>query len=162
MMINKNDTRGTEESFRNGLRIQAIVFAVLIMLGLAVVILGNVIINGSVMISGSHRQDYSDGFFVGLGSPLIAVGIIRLIWTVRKLINSERFKESYTEYIDERNRFVLMKAYQTTAYIFIILLAFAIVVMNFINPVVTNALAVCLGAFSLILTITYRIMNKKY
>lgn len=160
MTIKNNNERSNEEKFRNEMRLRAIIMAGYTILGFAIIIFACITtLNNEPIGSGNN---HGNDFFWGMGGAMIAVGITKLITITGKIKNPEKFQKAYTEYTDERNRFVIMKTYQTTAYIFIYFLALATVAASFVNSTVSAVLASCIGVFSLISNITYRIMNRKY
>lgn len=165
-MIMKNksyDTQATEEGFRTHLKKRALIMIAMVISGIAILIWINSA-NWNSPLAGAHERDYTLGLFGGYSVAVIVSGSLRLVRTIRCMRNPEKFQKAYTEYTDERNRFVYMKSYYYSAYIFIVLLALSIVVGSFVGmpPVISSTLAACIGVFALILTITYRIMNKRY
>lgn len=161
MTIKSNTDGGHEASFKNWLKIRAAVMIATIVFGIAM-ILGFYIANGNGAFGGADNQDFLGGFSWGAGCAIIASGIVRFIKTMRKIKDPEEFQKAYTEYADERNQFIIMKTYQTTAYIFIGLLTVAFVVSVYLETAVAFTLSACMVAFSLVSTITYRVMKKKY
>lgn len=163
-MSNKSyDTPITEKSFREHLKKRALIMIAMIISGIAILIWINGA-NWNSPLAGEHERDYTLGVFWGYSVAVIISGAIRLMRTIHCMRNSEKFQKAYTEYADERNRFVYMRSYYYSAYIFIMLLALTVVIGNIVGmpPVISSTLAACVGAFALILTITHRIMSRIY
>lgn len=165
MLINKLTNGGgdTEEGFRASLKTRMRVYGVFALVGFAVIV-SAIIATGGALISGDPTSDYEAGFGIGLGSAFVAAGLVNFLKTRGALNNPNRFRKAYTEYADERNRFVIMKTYQTASAIFICVMALAVVAAAtfFKNAVVANTLGVCLSAFSIIVFVVQRIVNRKY
>lgn len=157
MMINKNsDSRTTEDSFRTSLKRRAVIMSLYIVFGIAMIIWLYLGYGGSV------PDGHARGFFSGFSSAITVAGAVMLIRYIRCMNNPERFQKAYTEYADERNRFVLMKSYFYSAYIFILLMALATIVVYFLGMplIIGRTLAACICVFALIIAITYRVMNR--
>lgn len=163
MLINKLTAGGgdTEEGFRASLKTRMWVYGVFTLVGFAVIV-SAIIATGGALILEDNASSYESGFGIGLGSAFVAAGLVSFLKTRGSLNNPARFRKAYTEYADERNRFVIMKTYQTASAVFIGLLALGVVVAVYLNPVVANTLAVCLSSFSIIVFVVQRVINRKY
>lgn len=160
MTIKNSNARSKEEKFRKEMKIRAIIMAGYTILGLAIIIFAFIAVPNEKLIGSSNV--YSKDTFWVMGSVMIAAGIAKLATIIGKIKDPEKFQKAYTEYTDERNRFVIMKTYQTTAYVFIYFMALATVVASFVNSTVSAVFASCIGVFALISNITYRVMKRKY
>lgn len=163
MLINEmaQNGRDTEEGFRKGLRKRMLIYGVFALAGVVMIAALLIATNGE-LVSGDHISDYQSGFTVGLSSAFIASGIMFFLKTRATLNNPERFQKAYTENIDERNRFVLMKTYQTASMLFMGIIALASIAAGFISQMVAGTLSVCMGLFAIIILIVRRVVNSKY
>lgn len=104
-----------------------------------------------------------DSFWGGMGSALIAVGVIRTVQFVR-FRKSEAYREKMEiEATDERNRFIRNKAWAWAGYLFVLIAAVATVVFRVIGQ---DLLSVVTGFSICILVVlywvSYLILRKKY
>ena len=94
-----------------------------IIAGIAYIVLGAVLTVLGVMGT-------VDAFWSGMGSALIAIGIIRAVHFFRFRKN-ESYREKYElEMTDERNRFLRNKAWAWTGYLFILIAGVLVIVLK--------------------------------
>lgn len=104
-----------------------------------------------------------DAFWSGMGSALIAVGIVRIVQFFRF-----RKDESYREKIetdakDERNQFIRNKACAWALYLFIMIAAGSTIVLKLLGQdllSIAAGFAICL--MILLYWVCYLILQKKY
>jgi len=104
-----------------------------------------------------------DAFWSGMGSALIAIGIIRAVHFFR-FRKDETYREKYElEMTDERNRFLRNKAWAWAGYIFVITLGIAVIVFKVIGQDLLSYAASIAVCFMLCLFwISYYILPRKY
>ena len=104
-----------------------------------------------------------DPFWGGMGSALIAVGIVFLIRQIKYSTN-ETYRESVNvEVNDERNKYLSMKAWSWAGYLFVIIAAVAAIVLKILGH--ETLVYVASGSVCLIVVlywISYVILRKKY
>lgn len=107
--------------------------------------------------------DIIDSFWGGMGSGLIAVGIVQTARWVRYRSNSE-FREKFdTSVNDERNRFISNKAWAWAGYISVLTGAVGAVVFKVMGKEELSLLcsmAVCL--LLVLYWVCYFVLNRKY
>lgn len=107
--------------------------------------------------------DRVDAYWSGMGGGLLAVGILRLVRTIRYATNAEYREATDVANTDERNRFISTKAWSWTGYLFIILAGVGTIVCKLLNQeiwMMACAYAVCL--LLVLYWICYLIIRKKY
>lgn len=104
-----------------------------------------------------------DAYWSGMGSALIAVGVIRSIHFFRYR-NDETYREKLTiERSDERNRFIRNKAWAWAGYLFILLAAvFSIVFKLMGQDLLSMASGFSVCIMMILYWICYVILFKKY
>lgn len=115
---------------------------------------------GNFVPLASGNSNYSSGYYVGLGSGLIAAGVITIIKNLRLLKNKEALKKREIYESDERNRMIGLKAWSYAGYAMFILLYIALLFAGAINVMIMNTILVILAAFALCLFIAKCILNK--
>lgn len=115
---------------------------------------------GNFVPLASDNSNYSSGYYVGLGSGLIAAGVITIIKNLRLLKNKEALKKREIYESDERNRMIGLKAWSYAGYAMFILLYIALLFAGAINVMIMNTILVILASFALCLFIAKCILNK--
>ena len=104
-----------------------------------------------------------DAFWSGMGGGLLGVGIVRLVQMYR-LKKDDTYREKMeTEVKDERNAFIRNKAWAWAGYLFILIAAVAVIVLQVMGQEQLSMLAS--GALCLMLVlywVSYLILRKKY
>jgi hypothetical protein len=100
---------------------------------------------------------FMKGFYTGFGCALIVVGAAMIIRNALLPRNGEKFRKAEINYLDERNRFIKSATLNTTSYVFMIVLAFAIVISGMFNSVVFVTLLGAFIVYLMILLISYLI-----
>ena len=106
--------------------------------------------------------DFMQGFYSGFGCGLIAVGIAIIVRNMTLLKNEERYKKAEIEYLDERNRFIRSLTFNTTSSIFLVALAFGIVISGMFNSIVFVTLLGTFSVYLVLLLSTFLVFRSKY
>lgn len=155
-------------SFRKVLKIQMWVGALIIFVGLKcflLVLLNQVGTLESITSNfGIHLVNLSfmEGFYTGFGCALMGAGIALIARNLRLIKNEEKYKRAEIGFLDERNRFIKSATLSTTSSIFIVGLAFAIVVAGMFNSVVFVTLLGTFFSLLVLLVGTYLLVKSKY
>ena len=116
-----------------------------------------------IVLTGLGFLGKVDGFWNGMGSGLVVVGIIQLLRSYRFQKNEVYRKKMEVEASDERNRFIRSKAWAWTGYIFILVTSVSIIILKLIGQDLLSMLASATVCFVLILYWgSYLILKKKY
>ena len=104
-----------------------------------------------------------DAFWSGMGSALVAVGVIRLVQFLR-FRKDEAYREKVeTETTDERNRFIRNKAWAWSGYLFVIIAAVSTIVFRVMGQELISRVAGFAICVLLILYWgSYLVLQKKY
>ena len=120
------------------------------------------ILIGAVLF-GLGNFDIIDSFWGGMGSGLIAVGIVQTARWVRYRSNSE-FREKFDRSAnDERNRFLSNKAWAWAGYISVLTGAVGVIVFKVMGKDELSlfcSMAVCL--LLVLYWVCYFVLNRKY
>ena len=104
-----------------------------------------------------------DPFWSGMGSALVAVGVVRIVQLYR-FRNNETYREKVeTEKTDERSHFLRNKAWAWAGYLFVLMAAASTIVFKLLGQdllCMAAGFAVCL--ILLLYWICYVILRKKY
>lgn len=107
--------------------------------------------------------DIIDAFWSGMGSALIAVGLIRSIHFFRFRKDEAYREKCELEKTDERNRFLRNKAWAWTGYLFILVAAVASIALKLLGQDLLSVAAGSAVAIMVILYwISYLILRRKY
>ncbi len=104
-----------------------------------------------------------DPFWSGMGSALMAVGVVRIVQLYR-FRNNESYREKVeTEKTDERSHFLRNKAWAWAGYLFVLMAAASTIVFKLLGQdllCIAAGFAVCL--MMLLYWICYVILRNKY
>ena len=104
-----------------------------------------------------------DNIFLGFGSGLIGVGAVLLFRAIKYHTNQEYKEQIDTENNDERNRYISMKAWSWTGYLFIIICAVIALVCVIMSQTVYAQIALgAVATITLLYYISYLVIRKKY
>ena len=104
-----------------------------------------------------------DEFWSGMGGGLIVVSALRLIQIYRLRKNPAYQEQWDIEVNDERNRFLRAKAWSWAGYLFILISAFATIVLRVMGQVLLSTAASWAVCLMLVLYWgAYMILRKKY
>ncbi len=113
-------------------------------------------------IQTSGMQDFTKGFYSGLGCGLMAAGVVCFVRNLLLLKNPEKMKKAKLEEEDERNIFL----YNKTAYLGGLICFFGVyiatLIAGLVNAVVFSTLLWVLCGALIILFTTYLICRKVY
>ena len=104
-----------------------------------------------------------DQFWQGMGGGLLIIGVLRSIQSLR-YANDKNYRESFnTEVNDERSRFIRNKAWAWAGYMFIIVAAFAVLILQTLGErVLSLAASAAVGLILILYWISYFILQRKY
>ena len=128
----------------------------------------SIIINSAYIIIGitlavlSITNKISD-YFLGFAGGLIGAGALLLFRAIKYKTNSEYKEMIETEKSDERNRYISMKAWSISAYIFVMICAVITIVCMIMSKSLymqISASAICV--MLLLYCISYWILKRKY
>lgn len=104
-----------------------------------------------------------DSFWGGMGSALIFVGIIFLVRQIRYKKNQEYRESVDVEINDERNKYLSMKAWSWSGYLFVLIAAVGAVILKLVGR--EELVYMASGSICLIVVlywISYMVLRKKY
>ena len=165
-MLQKHNNR--DMSFKKVIKIKILVSVFIILVGLKCLLL--VLLNqvGDLQSLTSKfgidlvNFNFMQGIYAGFGFMLIAVGVAMIARNAELLKKPEKFKKAEIDYLDERNQLIRSVTVNTTSCIFIVALAFAIVISGMFNSIVFVALIGTFFMYLLILFTSYLIIKVKY
>lgn len=116
-----------------------------------------------VVLSGCGFAGILDEFWRGMGTALVIVGALKLVRQIRYQTSSS-YKEAVDVQInDERNKYLRMKAWSWAGYLFVLIAAFATVILKILGYDQYSLFAsggVCLMV--VLYWVSYLILGKKY
>ena len=165
-MLQKHNNR--DMSFKKVIKIKILVSVFIILVGLKCLLL--VFLNqvGDLQSLTSKfgidlvNFNFMQGFYAWFGSVLIALGVAIIVGNAVLLKKPEKFKKAEIDYFDERNQLIKIVTVNTTSYVFIVALTFAIVVSGMFNSIVFVSLLGTFFVYLLILFTSYLIIKAKY
>ncbi len=104
-----------------------------------------------------------DEFWSGMGVALIVVGVLFLLRNIKYQTNEKYREEIDVQNSDERNKFLSLKAWSWSGYLFVIIAAVGTIIFKFVGKeelMMLSSGAVCLIVF--LYWISYIILRKKY
>ena len=116
-----------------------------------------------IVLSACSFFDLVDSYWSGMGFALLVIGILQLIRFVRYQ-KDPAYKEAVdTNTQDERNRFIAMKAWSWTGYLFVIIAAIASIALRALGYGDYSMLAsLCVCIIIVVYWISYWILRRKY
>ena len=120
-----------------------------------------ILLGGTLFVLGI--TEVMDEFWGGMGSALIAVGVIRTVQFIR-LRNDQKYREKMEiEATDERHRFIRNKAWAWAGYLFVLIVAVSAIVFYLLGQDILSVAAGCAVCILVLLYwISYLILRKKY
>ena len=107
--------------------------------------------------------DLVDSYWSGMGFALLVIGILQMIRFVRYQKDSAYKEAVDTNTQDERNRFIAMKAWSWTGYLFVIIAAIASIALRALGYGDYSMLAsLCVCIIIVVYWISYWILRRKY
>ena len=120
------------------------------------------IVLGAVLLA-LGAAEVVDAFWSGMGSALIAVGLIRSIHFFRFRKDEAYREKCELEKTDERNRFLRNKAWAWTGYLFILVAAVASIALKLLGQELLSVAASSAVCVMVILYwASYLILRRKY
>lgn len=116
-----------------------------------------------VALLGLGIAEIVDAFWSGMGSALIAVGVIRMVHFVR-FRKDETYREQFQiDTTDERHRFIQNKAWAWTGYLFVLAAAVCSIVFKLLGQDLLSIAAGFSVCFMMVVYwLCYMFINKKY
>lgn len=104
-----------------------------------------------------------DEFWSGMGSPLIVIGVIRMIQFYRFQKDDTYREKVKIEMADERNRFIRNKAWAWAGYLFMLFMdVFTILLRVMGQDLLATAAGLAVCSMMLLYWICYLVLRKKY
>lgn len=120
------------------------------------------IILGAVLL-GFGFAGVLDSFWSGMGSALIAVGVIRLALLLRYCKDEAYREEKEIEAKDERNQFIRNKAWAWAGYLFVLIAAIATIALKLLGQDLLSRVAgFALCILMILYWLCYLVLRKKY
>ena len=165
-MLQKSNSR--DISFKKVIKIKILVSVFIILVGLKCLLL--VLLNqvGDLQSLTSKfgidlvNFNFMQGFYAWFGCALIVVGVTMIARNTVLLKNTEKLKKAEIDYLDERNQLIRIVTVNISSYIFVVALAFAIVISGMFNSIVFVTLLGTFFVYLLILFTSYLIIKAKY
>ena len=104
-----------------------------------------------------------DEFWCGMGTTLFVIGIIFLIRSIKYISNQEYHEKVDIELNDERNKYISLKAWAWSGYLFVLLGAVGAIGFKLVGK--EDLMMMSSGCVSLIMVlywISYSVLKKKY
>lgn len=116
-----------------------------------------------VVLTGLGLAGIVDEFWSGMGSALLTVGVLQLI-RFHRFNKNEAYREKIEiEEADERNHFIRNKAWAWAGYLFVLIMAAAVIVFKIIGQDTLSMAAAMAECLVLILFWgSYHILKRKY
>lgn len=128
---------------------RVVAYIIYILLGLSLLVLGTL--------------EVVDSFWSGMGGALLAMGVIRLIQTLRYSNDESYRKKRDVEVQDERNQFIRNKAWAWAGYLFVLIAAICTIVFKLLGQeLLSMAAAFAVSILVLLYWICYMVLKKKY
>ena len=120
-----------------------------------------IVLGAALLVLGA--ADIIDAFWSGMGSALIAVGLIRSIHFFRFRKDVAYREKCELEKTDERNRFLRNKAWAWTGYLFILVAAVASIALKLLGQdLLSMAAGSAVCVMVILYWISYLILRRKY
>jgi len=104
-----------------------------------------------------------DEFWSGMGSALIAVGVIRMIHFLRYHKDEEYREKKRIEAADERNQFIRNKSWAWSGYLFVLIAAVLSIVFKLLGQdLLSMASAFAVWILMILYWVCYLVLKKKY
>ena len=104
-----------------------------------------------------------DSFWSGMGSALIAVGIVRMIHIFRYGKDESYREKKEIEAKDERHQFIRNKAWAWAGYLFVLIAAVSTIVLKLLGQdLLSVAAGFAVSILVLLYWVCYLVLKKKY
>lgn len=144
----------TNKTFEERMKIRNLYCVLLIVLGVASIVVS------MIGVTLPENQDFSLGFYSGLGFALIVSAIITLIKNKRMMNDPEKRKAREIYEKDERNRMIGLKTWSYAGYTMFVLLYVAMLVAGMINTVVMQTILIIIAVYALCILIFTKLLQK--
>ena len=104
-----------------------------------------------------------DAYWSGMGTALLAVGILQLVRFIRYKRDPEYKEAVDTSTQDERNRYIAMKSWSCAGYFFVIIAAIASIALRVLGYNDYSMIAsICVCIIVIVYWVSYWVYKKKY
>ena len=116
-----------------------------------------------IVISILQFDPSHDEYWSGIGIALIAVGAVQIIKNIKYHTNQDYKEKIDTQNSDERNRFISTKAWAWAGYLYILLAAVAIIVLQIMGlKDISHFISMTMCALLTLYWICYLFLRNKY
>ena len=120
------------------------------------------VILGAVLLYVSFNFEI-DSYWSGLGAALFVVGVSQIARQLRYRVDNKYRENVDTAHSDERNRFIRGRAWAMAGYLYIIIAAVVMIVLQIMGlKEISQILSMTICALLVLFWISYLILNKKY
>ena len=120
------------------------------------------IILGAVLVYVSLNYKI-DSYWTGLGTAFFVVGVLQVVRQLRYRMDNKYREDVDTAISDERNRFIRTRAWAMAGYIYILIGAVAIIVLQIMGMrEISQIISMTVCALLVLFWVSYMIIRKKY
>ena len=122
-----------------------------------------IILAFGILLNGLYFAGMVDDFWSGLGTAFIFVAVLRFVRLIKYKNNSQYREKVDTEANDERNKYLSMKAWAWTGYVFVLISAAAALALRAMGENELSSFASGSCCLMLLLYVAnYFILKRKY
>lgn len=147
----------TDKDYRKTLKKRMCMYYIMILLGAITLTLSIIFSTGSL----AYLSSFLSGVYSGIGSALIAIGIVFIIRTRKLLKDEAKLKQKMLEERDERNQMIIQKAMCSASTILLIVAYISLIISGIFNLVVFWTLWIILIVYMVIFISLLVYFNKK-
>lgn len=116
-----------------------------------------------VILFGLGLAEVVDSFWSSMGAAMLTVGVLQMLRFYRFQKNESYRERIEIEESDERNHFIRNKAWAWAGYMFILIAAVSVIVLEIIGQRLLSLAASCTVCLMLILYwVSYMVLKRKY
>ncbi|MBQ7816103.1 MAG: hypothetical protein IJ339_01940 [Oscillospiraceae bacterium] len=120
------------------------------------------VVLGAVLLYLQHSYTL-DSYWSGLGSAFMVVGALQVFRQVKYRTNAQYREDVDTKNNDERNRFIGGKAWAWAGYLYVIIAAIAIIVLQIIGlKEISQIISYTLCTLLILYWVSYLFLRRKY
>ncbi len=147
----------TDKDYRITLKKRMYLYYTMILLGAVTLTLSTIFSTGDH----AYLSSFLSGVYTGVGSALIAIGIVFIIKTKKILKDEAKIKQKRLAEQDERNQMIMQRAMYTSSVILIILAYIGLMIAGIFNLVVFWTLWIIIAVYMVIFLSFLIYFNKK-
>lgn len=147
----------TDKDYKKVLNKRISLLYIMISLGVITVALSFIFSNGKY----NYLPDFLSGFYTGIGSALIAIGLVFIMKIKNILKNEKKLKEKRLEEQDERNQMILQRAMSLTAKAIIVIAYIGLLISGIFNLIVFYTLFVIILVYIVIFALSHMYYKTK-